>query len=739
MSIPRPRPGYPLLASTGRRAGRVAAATLALVALVPVLVALPVSPATAAPSSDELPVTVDVTAVTPQVVRPGQDVQVTVTVRNDGDTELANPRAVLRLDRKRPATSAALDAWASAEPDAAAGVSVRTRELGAPLAPGASADVTIDLPASAVGLLDTSDAWGPRGLAVELTDGRRRVGIERTFLLWLPDDEIARTRLSVLVPVVATLPGSDAQATSADVVEPLPDPTAPAPSPTETETAGPTPSPSESEAPETTDPDLEVLTAPGGRLADVLEATQGVPGVSWALDPSLVARAADGGPVTSAWLERLTSAAQRRDVLTLPWADPDLAALAHAGRGDLLDVATTAAAGASALDSGTSRTVLWAADAVPDAPTAALAAGSDVPVLVVGSEALAPERSTALTPSAVTTVETTDGDLTALVPDAALSSLLTDPDTLQPGATPATLAQRLLAETAVLAHEGADDDRELLATVPRGWAPDPAVAGAGLEALASAPWLRLTPAGTLLDAAADGTAREDLPADARSVGELSAATVNALADARDAAVAFAGALEDPQRHLEGLDHVILTPLAVSLRADDEVRRTVVDAALADATARRSGISVLVSDRYTMVSSTNRIRISLRSELDQAATVQVEMRPRKGCLDVSSSPTATIAPGSEQVVVVEVSASANCDVLVDVFVLAPDGTSVASAARFDAHVSPTIESVGTAVVGAILALGLVLGIIRTVRRGQTARRGARLAAQAVPGNESETAL
>jgi hypothetical protein len=147
--------------------------------------------------------------------------------------------------------------------------------------------------------------------------------------------------------------------------------------------------------------------------------------------------------------------------------------------------------------------------------------------------------------------------------------------------------------------------------------------------------------------------------------------------------------------------------------------------------------VVLSERLTIISSESPFRFAVRSTLDQPATVRVELRPRKGCLEVEDAPTAVVAPGTEQTIRVNLSANANCDVLVDVFVLAPDGTSVATAGRFDAHVSPTIENVGTAVVGALLALGLLLGIIKTVRRGQTARRGARRAAQAVAGDESET--
>jgi hypothetical protein len=60
---------------------------------------------------------------------------------------------------------------------------------------------------------------------------------------------------------------------------------------------------------------------------------------------------------------------------------------------------------------------------------------------------------------------------------------------------------------------------------------------------------------------------------------------------------------------------------------------------------------------------------------------------------------------------------------------PDGLAVSPTVRFTAQVAPSIESIGTIVVAVLLALGLVLGIIRTVRRGQSARRGARTESEA----------
>ena len=63
--------------------------------------------------------------------------------------------------------------------------------------------------------------------------------------------------------------------------------------------------------------------------------------------------------------------------------------------------------------------------------------------------------------------------------------------------------------------------------------------------------------------------------------------------------------------------------------------------------------------------------------------------------------------------------------------AADGTPVSQPVAFTARVTPTIEGVGTIVVGVLLAIGLVLGVVRTVRRGQSARRGSRVEAQQPP--------
>jgi hypothetical protein len=89
------------------------------------------------------------------------------------------------------------------------------------------------------------------------------------------------------------------------------------------------------------------------------------------------------------------------------------------------------------------------------------------------------------------------------------------------------------------------------------------------------------------------------------------------------------------------------------------------------------------------------------------------------------------------------ARANCDVAVVASLTSSDGTPVSERVTFTARVAPIIENVGTIVVAVLLAIGLLLGIVRTIRRGQRGRRGARVDAEKVPplpvlgGSEDKT--
>ncbi|WP_309134218.1 DUF6049 family protein [Cellulomonas sp.] len=695
------------------RRGPVPALVALLVGLLAVLLAAPAQGAAASPSprpgssatdartaaaddeDDALPVRVQVLEVAPLVLAPGEDLTVRARLTNDGDEELDAPRAHVRIERIRPGTRADLDVWLD-EPVAPgtgsrAGSRVAVAAAPGPLAPGASVELELTVAADDVGLLDRPDVWGPRGLAVEAVDGSRRVGLQRTFLLWAPEGTIPQARLSVLAPVVgpAQLP--------ADVA-------------TDVEPAGPA---------------LEELAA-GGRLADVLTVVREHPEVSLAVDPALVAsaRASDGPAAT--WAEELLTASAGRDVLVLPWGDPDLTALAHAGTPDLLGAAVArsraAVAGGDVEDAPfAGRTdVLWAPGPATDQATADLAAAAGAQALVLRPGDL-PTRDG--DPGGARTAATADG-LVGLVPDEVLTQLLVDPTALDPDATTATTVQRVLAELSVVARDAAGGPRHLLVAPPRGWTPDTAAVDAVLAAVAQAPWARLSSLSSLLGASSGPAVREPLPAVTPVEAALGAEHVRRLDETRTATHAFASVTQDPAAIVSGVDEDVLAPLSTAWRADPQARAPLVDAVVAAVDARRAGLELAPTSTQNILSARGEVRFSVRNALPADASVRVRTTPRKACLRAGTSDAVVVPAGSEVAVPVPVHATANCEVLVEAVLTSVDGTPLSAPVTFLARATPTIESVGTAVVGVLLAIGLVLGIVRTVRRGQSARRGAR---------------
>jgi hypothetical protein len=325
-------------------------------------------------------------------------------------------------------------------------------------------------------------------------------------------------------------------------------------------------------------------------------------------------------------------------------------------------------------------------------------------------------------------VQTTDGAVTAYAPDATLTRLFTSPEGVDPEATTATTVQRALAELAVVTRESETDQPHLLIAPGRTWDPDAAAVAALTTAFVDAPWVRLTPPSTLLSSTAPD-ARGELPTEAVHADELAPSSVRALANARERAVAFAGVTTEPAVLLDGVDVEVLSPLSVAWRVAPVGRDALVSSVVADVDARTAGLTIAPVNDLLVTAANSPMSIVVRNQLTVPATVLVSVTPRKACLEVGEVEPVVVDAESETNVRVPLHARANCSVEVTAQLTATDGLAVSPSVLFTAQVAPTIESIGTIVVGVLLAIGLVLGIVRTVRRGQSARRGARTEAEA----------
>jgi len=612
--------------------------------------------------------------------------------------------------RYRLSSRASLRGWAAGEVTTVPPTPVADVELAEPLPPGASRTVTLDVPASDLRLLPYPETSGVRGLVVRLVDADQGVvGEGRGFLSWVPSEDVEPVRLSIVVPV-----------------------TGPAPDPTDLAawTAR-----------------IEAETAPGGRLERVVTGTAEARSVSWVVDPALVEQAASGTPGTVAWSRALLAGAAGRDVFATDRLDPDLAALAAAGVDALTDDREPPTAGASAegpddgasapgspVDAARLASASWRDDlALPAHSTAsaevlAAAARSGRRLVVVddGLEGL----GTATAPGA-TSVPTPSGSVTALVPDERLTELfVTATAPLDPALPAATAGARrahalmlLLAELATVGEEAVAAPPHLVVATDRGWTPDAQALAHVLRTLGADARVDLVPVSTLAGTPQEQVAREPLAAVARPVATLRPTTVARAWRRTDELRTFARVATEPGRLTSGPVDTTAAALAVAWgsRTPDRVR--LLRAAGTAVQDVLDGVTVVAGSDINLISDHGNLPVRVRNDLPVSVAVGVALVPDDPRLSVLDTPAATLEPGTEQSVDVPVRAIGSGDVSVLVRLTGPDGEVVAEPYAFDVRVRAEWESVGTAVVAVMLGLLVVGGVVRTIRRGRSARRTA----------------
>ena len=520
----------------------------------------------ASPGDEEAPLQVRVQRLLPRAPAPGQAFEVVGTLTNVGSQLAAGVRVQLRVgdristrgalhdaDRDRPPTSRRV----SADP-------ARTD-----LAPGQT--TTFDV-RTTVAQLQLGEA-GVYPLDIEATArygdaGRARLGTAPTWVPWMAGQRVAPTRVAVVWPLVDephrdpadrllddALAGSLRAGRLSRLLAAVDGARVGG---CEGAPAGPPPG-----------------LLPRVRVAQRCEA----PAVTVAVDPDLLqtiasmtkpytvhadgpARPGRGTDAANAWLDRLRSATTGSPVLALPFADPDVAALTRDLPGSY-DLSLARALGTQVatdvLGPAPLTGVAWPpAGPVPPAAQDALATtpASGRLALVLDQAAFpAPPEEPDPTPDAHVPLAhaTTGAELSALVPDPDLSTLVTGASAAALG--PRLAEQRWIAETAIIASERPSVSRTLLVAPDRRGDVVPGVASPALQDIGRLPWLCPV---TLADAAAGIEAcpstASGLPPAARSLGQplldsagqLSPAFLDAVGASRDQATQFTDAVLDPR-------------------------------------------------------------------------------------------------------------------------------------------------------------------------------------------------
>lgn len=436
---------------------------------------------------------------------------------------------------------------------------------------------------------------------------------------------------------------------------------------------------------------------------------------------------------TAVLREKLVAALASGDVVALPWADADEAALAHAGETTLLAEARNRADASALAGLGARADLSWLASTALDQQTlSALPASSTLVLAPPGS--LEVSEDLTYTPSGVTTVE----GRVLLLPDSAASASV---KAVLPSSTGVVdlarttlneldARQLLRAQTAIMARQRPSFSRDLVVSVDRDTAAstDPQVLAARLQALTRSPWtapLRLEDlrqhAAVIAQSSGGAWPREvqraALAQTSLESNEISGEDLSAAQQAARTLAAVGSTVPSPEDLLGQEADAASWAASASWRVAPTLRSQMLSQVQASAQDLRTAINPQPSSTVNLISQQANLPVRIVSGLAQDATVQVTLVSSSTRLQPDAPVTATIPANGEAMVLVPVKAVGSGDVILTINVRAPDGSQVSTPATVHIRVHAEWESLGTRVLTGALVLLLVVGVVRTVRRGR----------------------
>ncbi|MFE7775564.1 DUF6049 family protein [Streptomyces sp. NPDC057445] len=717
--------------SPARRWLRSTAALIAGVLLLAGLLSLPAaSPAHAAVAASETG-TVDVSldTLSPSVPVKDDTLTLTGTVTNKGREAVTDAQVDLRVGPRlsgrpdideasgRTSYSPGTDAEKLGDPYA-----VKLPELAA----GVSEDFSLTVPVNKLEL----DEDGVYQLAVSLSGQtssepyEQVLGIERTFLPWQPEAAEKKTQLTFLWPLISTTHLS--AETKSD----------------------------EQQTPVFENDDLAAELAPGGRLEQLVSLGSELP-VTWVIDPDLLATAdamtrnyeirngTDGTvpgrnqAVAKKWLSSLEKAVQGGKVVALPFADPDLASLAH--RGKDVSGALSQLQPATAVAETTVETILhvkpstdfaWPVDGAIDPSIVDVATSAGAHKIIARSDSLRETGSVSYTPTAARPI---GGGTTAVVADYRLSTVFEGDMTKARNSTLAV--QEFLAQTLALNLQAPGKQRSVVvAPQRRPTASQAQTMASALHGLAGQRWTQ--PHDLIAAAAAkpDPDATTDVPSASRypeklRARELPLQTFQDIRTTQGTLDNFKVILTAPDRVVTPFGNAIDREMSTSWRGRTRAAadyRKGVQTFLEDLTTEVRLIqksAVTLSGRSATIPVT--VQNKLVQEVDHLVLRLKSSNPTRLKLDddsVVAEQQIKIEGGHSQSVKFAAAANANGPVQVTAQLYTEDGTPYGGPMTFTVRVSEITPTVMLVIAGGVLLLVLAGIRMYTQRKRAAAREG-----------------
>jgi len=695
------------------------------------------------------PLTVSLTDVTPTVSVPNAPITITGSVRNAGLVSITSPVASALIGQSSLTSRQAVSDWATSASDLPL-VKVATTTVGKSLAPGAVARFTLTISANA---FSRSESFAVLPVRVEVAgttaSAAQEYGDVHTFLPTLATiKRFVPLSIAWLVPL--TLDPDPALLGNAS----------PARTAAWTRAVG-----------------------PGSRLDRLIQGTADAK-VTWAIDPAILgpsqaapavdnsatpspsssasqlptqASTATADPVravTSSLAARLRAAAPRHILWSLPYADPDLAALLPVTSGNRVLSALVRHPSSLDVAVGPARAdIAWP---VAGTLTPLTQARLRSVFAAAGLTASVTSASTLSSPSGPTpnaSGKSTSG-LPLLAYDESLSSTVAQTSSK---ATGAVTIQRFLADSmALLGERPGTPDRSVLVAEPRTFAGDTTVLRSLFAAVAKAPWLIPTTTEQLLAASqvapeipSQGTtgtsgtttssptspAATPTAADPLNPG-TSPLTSDQLATIPDTLSTISGIdsiLGDGHLFASTWTDAQTQQLSArwrnhpgGLTAIDTATRSAINTISSSVRVSPSGSVNFFADRGVMqVTVVNDLAVPIHDVRLTMTPAQPRLRiePQPGPLRIGAKARANVP--------LHVTSIAAGLVDVEAALTTPNGTHLGQNASVTVRVQPPATWIYW-VLGALAGAVLVLGTLRSLRRGST--RASRPDAQEPPVND-----
>ncbi|MFJ6658628.1 DUF6049 family protein [Streptomyces sp. NPDC091377] len=697
--------------------------TGALVAGAPLLVGLLQLPA--APSAQATPhtapsaekagtgtrtVSVSIDSLSPGVPTDGDTVTVSGSVTNTGKQAVTDAYVDLRVGPKLGTRSDVDDAAErTGYVSGADGVPVGDSysQDFPKLTPGVAQRFSISVPADDLDL----GGSGVYQLGVALSGETAAqpwetvLGLQRTFLPWQPGGADARTKTTVLWPLVSTVRMT-----------------------AETDA-------NEQQTPVFLNDDLAAEIAPGGRLERMVALGKELD-VTWVIDPDLLAsvdamtrtyEVRDGGRATTPgthqavakqWLAQVQKAVQGEEVVALPFADPDLASLAHNGTdatGSLsrLKEATDVVANTVGpiLHVKPTTDFAWPVDGAIDPSIVKVATSAGADKVITRSDSLEETAGLPYTPSAARPI---GGGTTAVVADARLSTAF-EGDLTKASAN-SLAVQKFLAQSLMLNLQS-DQQRSIVVAPQRMPSASQARAMAeALTALQGGGWSEMQNLTDAAEAKPDPGATTKVPSASQYPSslrkrELPRTAFEEIAATQDKLDNFKVILSDPSR--------VVTPFGLAMNR--EMSTSWRDRAT-EATSFRNGVENYLedlSDQVTLIQKSE-TKLSGRSATIPVTVQNNLVQPVDNLVlrltstsptrleiggDVYAEQPVSVSGGHSQSVKFDTSANANGRVTVIAQLYTEDGQAYGTPVTFDVKVTEITATVMLVIGGGVLLLVL----------------------------------